>query len=278
MHGQDHFRLGPIAYPNLIGSRPCEKSFTVEEAEKGARCFRPATRSSVRWHRCCCSRWSELSRFRLLCLLKAWQHLQLLCIALARLRLVTGTKRILGQLSNALSEASFPEGIFSKELTQMETVARIQRLIPGIKRMSKQYFWGGDRSGAALHYHVAAFNVLFVGEKEWYVPRAQKCHRSRNNPYPGSLVRSEGAWRPEGKLAEPLAWPRTPPYLAARSGIATYDLFHRCPVFAHACLRLVLRLLGHLDSCKAGRIYGARLPAPWLRGCLFFASGCQVLL
>ena len=40
--------------------------------------------------------------------------------------------------------------------------------------MSKQYFWGGDRSGAALHYHVAAFNVLFIGEKEWYVPEAQK--------------------------------------------------------------------------------------------------------
>ena len=65
-------------------------------------------------------------------------------------------------------------GIFPKELTQMETVERIQKLIPGINHMSKQYFWGGDRSGAALHYHVAAFNVLFVGEKEWYVPRAQK--------------------------------------------------------------------------------------------------------
>ena len=56
----------------------------------------------------------------------------------------------------------------------METVAKIHKLIPGINHMSKQYFWGGDRSGAALHYHVAAFNVLFIGEKEWYVPRAQK--------------------------------------------------------------------------------------------------------
>ncbi|CAE7040241.1 unnamed protein product [Symbiodinium natans] len=132
VHKSSHFKLGPIAYPQLIGAQPCEKTFTVEEAEKGARCFR---------------------------------H---------------------GNTSNYY--ASHAPGIFPKELTQMETVERIQKLIPGINHMSKQYFWGGDRSGAALHYHVAAFNVLFVGEKEWYV---------------------------------------TPPYLAARSGIATYELFDR---------------------------------------------------
>ncbi|CAK9039626.1 Uncharacterized protein SCF082_LOCUS23189, partial [Durusdinium trenchii] len=38
-------------------------------------------------------------------------------------------------------------------------------LLPRINRLSKQYFWGGDQSGAALHYHVSAFNALFIGEK-----------------------------------------------------------------------------------------------------------------
>lgn len=132
VHRSSRFKLGPIAYPQLIGALPCEKTFTVEEAEKGARCFR---------------------------------H---------------------GNTSNYY--ASHSPGIFQKELTEMGTVAKIHKLIPGINHMSKQYFWGGDRSGAALHYHVAAFNVLFAGEKEWYV---------------------------------------TPPYLAARSGIATYKLFDR---------------------------------------------------
>jgi len=135
VHRSTRFKLGPIAYPQLIGALPCEKTFTVEEAEKGARCFR---------------------------------H---------------------GNTSNYY--AAHAPGIFQKELTEMETVAKIHKLIPGINRMSKQYFWGGDRSGAALHYHVAAFNVLFIGEKEWYV---------------------------------------TPPYLAARAGIATYELFDRSGV------------------------------------------------
>ena len=41
VHRSSRFKLGPIAYPQLIGALPCEKTFTVEEAEKGARCFRP---------------------------------------------------------------------------------------------------------------------------------------------------------------------------------------------------------------------------------------------
>jgi hypothetical protein len=46
-----------------------------------------------------------------------------------------------------------------------------EEILPRINHMSKQYFWGGDRSGAALHYHVAAFNVLFIGEKvTWMDP------------------------------------------------------------------------------------------------------------
>lgn len=131
-HSKDLFELGPIAYPNLIGAEPCEKRFTVEEAEQGAHCER---------------------------------H---------------------GNTSNYY--ASHSPGLVPTELTKMKTFEKVKEILPRINHMSKQYFWGGDRSGAALHYHVAAFNVLFIGEKEWYV---------------------------------------TPPYLAARSGIATDHLFHR---------------------------------------------------
>jgi hypothetical protein len=32
-----------------------------------------------------------------------------------------------------------------------------------------QVFFGGDQSGATMHWHNAAFNVLYVGIKEWKV-------------------------------------------------------------------------------------------------------------
>eukprot|EP00434_Breviolum_minutum_P005252 symbB.v1.2.004629.t1/scaffold262.1/size347640/4 len=118
-HGNKKFDLGPIAYPHLVGAQPCEKNFSIEEAEMGARCQRRGRRDG---------------------------------------------------------------------------------LLPRINRLSKQYFWGGDRSGAALHYHISAFNVLFVGEKEWYV---------------------------SGAPSNALASLTTPPYLAARSGMTTERLFSR---------------------------------------------------
>lgn len=34
---------------------------------------------------------------------------------------------------------------------------------------SKQLFYGGDRSGAALHCHSAAFNALYIGIKDWFL-------------------------------------------------------------------------------------------------------------
>ena len=105
--------------------------------------------------------------------------------------------------------------------------------------MSKQYFWGGDRSGAALHYHVAAFNVLFIGEKEWYVPEAQKfrfscsmhwiqnCMLTTLAPAPAkSASNGPSMFLNIGGLSYLRL--RTPPYLAARSGIPTYELFDRC--------------------------------------------------
>jgi len=116
-HGNKKFDLGPIAYPHLVGAQPCEKNFSIEEAEMGARCQR---------------------------------H---------------------GNLSNY--HASHSPGLASIDITEMSTFRKLKDgLLPRINRLSKQYFWGGDRSGAALHYHISAFNVLFVGEKEWYVSGA----------------------------------------------------------------------------------------------------------
>jgi len=34
---------------------------------------------------------------------------------------------------------------------------------------SKQLFFGGDLSGAALHLHSAAFNALYIGQKDWFL-------------------------------------------------------------------------------------------------------------
>ena len=32
-----------------------------------------------------------------------------------------------------------------------------------------QFFFGGDASGATFHWHHAAFNVLYTGEKQWTI-------------------------------------------------------------------------------------------------------------
>ena len=29
------------------------------------------------------------------------------------------------------------------------------------------FFMGGDQSGAQLHWHIAAFNLLYIGQKDW---------------------------------------------------------------------------------------------------------------
>ena len=34
---------------------------------------------------------------------------------------------------------------------------------------SWQIFFGSDGSGATLHWHAAAFNILYVGVKEWHI-------------------------------------------------------------------------------------------------------------
>ena len=35
------------------------------------------------------------------------------------------------------------------------------------RRDNMQLFWGGERSGASFHWHDSAFNILYVGLKEW---------------------------------------------------------------------------------------------------------------
>lgn len=39
--------------------------------------------------------------------------------------------------------------------------------------LSWQVFFGGDASGATLHWHNAAINILYVGKKEWYISPPQ---------------------------------------------------------------------------------------------------------
>jgi len=48
----------------------------------------------------------------------------------------------------------------------------IQKWFPHVEEISDavwQVFFGGDSSGATYHYHEAAFNILYVGTKEWTI-------------------------------------------------------------------------------------------------------------
>ena len=46
--------------------------------------------------------------------------------------------------------------------------SRLVDYFPGVGH-GWQIFFGSDMSGATLHWHAAAFNVLYVGTKEWHV-------------------------------------------------------------------------------------------------------------
>ena len=45
-----------------------------------------------------------------------------------------------------------------------------------------QFFVGGDRSGAAVHFHANAYNVLFFGTKEWLLTPPRYAHISGPRP------------------------------------------------------------------------------------------------
>jgi len=51
---------------------------------------------------------------------------------------------------------------YEEEFPPMSFMSRAWRVAA-----ARQFFMGGDRSGAAFHFHGAAYNVLFFGIKEW---------------------------------------------------------------------------------------------------------------
>eukprot|EP00930_Biecheleria_cincta_P017981 TRINITY_DN14145_c0_g2_i2.p1 TRINITY_DN14145_c0_g2~~TRINITY_DN14145_c0_g2_i2.p1 ORF type:complete len:442 (-),score=48.75 TRINITY_DN14145_c0_g2_i2:242-1567(-) len=64
--------------------------------------------------------------------------------------------------------ASHGEQVFAK-VTNTNTFKKLADIIDGVDPVTPQYFWGGDKSGATLHYHRAAFNLLWAGQKDWFL-------------------------------------------------------------------------------------------------------------
>eukprot|EP00931_Biecheleriopsis_adriatica_P058751 TRINITY_DN35055_c0_g1_i1.p1 TRINITY_DN35055_c0_g1~~TRINITY_DN35055_c0_g1_i1.p1 ORF type:complete len:839 (+),score=99.99 TRINITY_DN35055_c0_g1_i1:98-2614(+) len=64
--------------------------------------------------------------------------------------------------------ASHSPGPFT-DILSTESYRKLRDIIFGVEVTSQQYFWGGDKSGATMHFHEAAFNFLWVGQKEWFL-------------------------------------------------------------------------------------------------------------
>lgn len=99
--------------------------------------------------------------------------------------------------------------------------SKLVEYFPGVDH-GWQIFFGSDMSGATLHWHEAAFNILYVGTKEWHVtpplyrgftgtPAEVALERFANQPFgvrctqlPGDLIytRSLGTFDAESRVRD----------------------------------------------------------------------------
>ncbi|EJK66814.1 hypothetical protein THAOC_12224 [Thalassiosira oceanica] len=97
-----------------------------------------------------------------------------------------------------------------------------RRAPQSLRRGVRHIFFGSDMSGATLHWHAAAFNILYVGTKEWHVtpplyrgftgtPAEVALERFANQPFgvrctqlPGDLIytRSLGTFDAESRVRD----------------------------------------------------------------------------
>lgn len=83
-----------------------------------------------------------------------------------------------------------------EETQYFEELSKILDIGP-MNLSSKQLFYGGDRSGAALHCHSAAFNALYVGQKDWFLIPP---HRAALSGMAAEKLWSDGRYRKQHVL------------------------------------------------------------------------------